>query len=337
MLILSENLFQYINFLHYIVYNYYIMINITIVQGVFLLFGYVTPLKGELKVKDFSRFKCYYCGLCCHIKNQFGNIPRLSLNYDMTFLGLLLDGLNPDEVEVSSHRCILHPGEKKMVISNNKSISYAAYINIALFYYKLVDDVEDDKTLKSKISASILSPYRKKIPPSVMKTDFEIKKCLTVLSELEQNKSFSSLDEICDPFSRLVGTVLKNYPYELTDDSDNLRNTLYTLGYSIGKWIYLIDALDDLKKDMEQNKFNPINFLYNKDNMIYDDFIESIKSRIEFTILNCGYSIKENLMQLDLKRNKDILYNIVELGLMDKYIKVINHPDNTNETKRSDL
>ena len=170
-----------------------------------------------------------------------------------------------------------------------------------------------------------------------MKTDLEIKKNLNVLSELEQNKSFNSLDEICDPFSRLVGTVLKNYPYELTDDSDNLRNILYTLGYSIGKWIYLIDALDDLKKDMEQNKFNPLNFLYNKDNMIYDDFIESIKPRIEFTILNCGYSIKENLMQLELKRNKDILYNIVELGLMDKYIKVINHPDNTNETKRSDL
>ena len=109
------------------------------------------------------------------------------------------------------------------------------------------------------------------------------------------------------------------------------------MGYSIGKWIYLIDALDDLKKDMENKKFNPLDFLYNKDNIIYEEFMESIKPRVEFTILNCGYSIKENLMKLDLKRNKDILYNIVELGLMDKYIKVINHPDNTNETKRSDL
>lgn len=67
--------------------------------------------------------------------------------------------------------------------------------------------------------------------------------------------------------------------------------------------------------------------------MIYEEFIESIKPRIEFTILNCGYSIKDNLMTLNLNRNKDILYNIVELGLMDKYIKVINHPDDTNETK----
>ena len=77
--------------------------------------------------------------------------------------------------------------------------------------------------------------------------------------------------------------------------------------------------------------------MYNTNNMIYEELIESINSRIEFTILNCGYSIKENLMKLNLNRNKDILYNIVELGLMDRYIKVINHPDNTNETKRSDL
>lgn len=301
------------------------------------MFGYVTPLKGELKVKDFNRFKCYYCGLCCHIKKQFGNIPRMALNYDMTFLGLLLDGLNPDEVKVSSHICLLHPTQKKIVISENKAISYAAYINISLFYYKLIDDVQDDKSIKSRISALILSPYRKKFPESLVKIDSHIQQHLNDLSILEDNKSFSSLDEICDPFANLVGIIFRDYPYELIDDSEELRNTLFSLGYSIGKWIYLIDALDDLKKDMSQGKFNPLNFLYNKDNMTYENLIESVKPRIEFTILNCGYSIKENLARLDIKRNKDILYNIVELGLMDKYLKVINHFEDTNKTKRSDL
>ena len=306
-------------------------------RSVVELFGYVTPLKGELKVKDFNRFKCYYCGLCCHIKKQFGNIPRMALNYDMTFLGLLLDGLNPNEVKVSSHICLLHPTQKKIVISENKAISYAAYINISLFYYKLIDDVQDDKSIKSRISALILSPYRKKFPESLVKIDSHIQQHLNDLSILEDNKSFSSLDEICDPFANLVGIIFRDYPYELIDDSEELRNTLFSLGYSIGKWIYLIDALDDLKKDMSQGKFNPLNFLYNKDNMTYENLIESIKPRIEFTILNCGYSIKENLARLDIKRNKDILYNIVELGLMDKYLKVINHFEDTNKTKRSDL
>lgn len=303
----------------------------------FILFGYITPLKAELKVKDFGRFKCYYCGLCCQIKKQFGNIPRLSLNYDMTFLGLLLDGLNPEEIKVDSHICMLHPTEKKTIVVDNKPLSYASAINIALFYYKLVDDVNDDKNIKSKISASVLHSYRKKFSKSILKTDEKIKETLRELDELEKNKNFTSIDEICDPFSRLVGIVLRDYPFELSNDCDKLRNTLYDLGYSIGKWIYLIDALDDLKDDMEKKKFNPINFLYNKDNLEYNEFIELIKPRIEFTILNCGYTCKENLMMLDLKRNKDILYNIIELGLMDKYLRVINNPENTNETKRRDL
>jgi hypothetical protein len=301
------------------------------------LFGYVTPLKAEMKVKDFARFKCYYCGLCCHIKKEFGNIPRMSLNYDMTFLGLLLDALNPEELEVSSHRCSLHPTEKKIVIANNKALSYAATMNISLFYYKLLDDVNDDKNLKSKFFSVVLSPYKRKFGASIVKINDDIKQCLNNLSVLEDNKTFNSIDEICDPFSTLVGIILRDYPFKLINDSPELRNTLYNLGYSIGKWIYLIDALDDLKSDMEKGKFNPINFLYNKDFLTYNKFIEFIKTKIEFTILNCGYSAKENLEKLQLNRNEDILYNIIELGLMDKYINITKHPESTNETKRSDL
>ncbi|MVX62090.1 hypothetical protein GKZ28_00040 [Clostridium chromiireducens] len=301
------------------------------------MFGYVTPLKAEMKVKDFARFKCYYCGLCCHIKNEFGNLPRMALNYDMTFLGLLLDALIPEELEVSKYRCSLHPTEKKAVIVNNKALSYAAAMNISLFYYKLLDDVNDDKNIKSKFFSILLSPYKRKFSSSVININDKIMESLNKLSTLESTKSFTSIDEICDPFSDLVGIILRDYPFELINDSPELRNTLYNLGYSIGKWIYLIDALDDLKSDMEKGKFNPIDFLYNKDALIYDKFIGLIKSKIEFTILNCGYSCKENLERLKLRRNEDILYNIIELGLMDKYNNIINHPETTNETKRRDL
>lgn len=301
------------------------------------MFGYVTPLKAEMKVKDFARFKCYYCGLCCHIKKDFGNMPRLSLNYDMTFLGLLLDALNPEELEVAHHRCSLHPTEKKIIIANNKALAYAAAMNISLSYYKLLDDVYDDKNFKSKFLSALLSPYIRKFSAPILEINDKIKQCLDKLSILENNKSFIYIDEISDPFSDLVGILLRDYPYELIDDSTELRTILYNLGYSIGKWIYLIDALDDLKSDMEKRKFNPINFLYNKNSLPYDKFIESVKPKIEFTILNCGYSCKENLDKLNLNRNNDILYNIIELGLMDKYVNIVMHPESTNETKRRDL
>ena len=105
----------------------------------------------------------------------------------------------------------------------------------------------------------------------------------------------------------------------------NFRYELYDLGYALGKWIYLIDALDDLKEDIEKNKFNPINYLYNKNNKSYEELLEEIKPRMEFTILNCGYNCKEALDKLPLKRNKAILENIITLGMMDKYEKIINN------------
>ena len=288
------------------------------------MFGYVTPLKGELKVKDYERFKCYYCGLCVHIKNNFGNIPRMVLNYDMTFLGVLLDGISSDDVAVSKHICLLHPTQKKIIISNNKALSYAAAMNISLAYYKFIDNINDDKNLSDRIKSFVLSPYKKKFSKEIQHINDKISHCLCELSLLEDNKNFTSIDEICHPFSDLVGIILKDYPYVLNNDCDELRSCLYNLGYSLGKWIYLIDALDDLEDDMKKNKFNPINYLYNSDNLSYNSLIDLIKPRIEFTILNCGYVILDNFKNINFIRNKDIIQNTIELGLMDKYLKIIN-------------
>ncbi len=294
------------------------------------MFGYVTPLKGELKVKDYERFKCYYCGLCIHIKKHFGNMPRMVLNYDMTFLGVLLDGINPDDVNASKHVCMLHPTQKKVIISNNKALSYAAAMNISLAYYKFIDDVNDDKTLSGSIKSFALSPYKKKFSKDIQHINKKISACLYKLSVMETNKNFTSIDEICDPFSNLVAIILKDYPYALKDDCKELRNYLYNLGYSLGKWIYLIDALDDLEDDMKKNKFNPINYLYNSDNLSYNNLMELIRPRIEFTILNCGYAVVDNFKKINFIRNKDIIQNTIELGLMDKYLKIINK---TSENK----
>ncbi|MBE6049728.1 MAG: hypothetical protein E7214_03460 [Clostridium sp.] len=288
------------------------------------MFGYVTPLKPELKVREYTEFKAYYCGVCFSIKKQFGNIPRMTLNYDMTFLALLLDGLSPDNITAKQKRCLAHPTQKKPVIYDNDAIDYAANMNVSLVYFKLIDDVNDDKDLKSKSLALGLSPYRRKFSKEIIPINEIIKENLNKLSILENTKNFTSIDEICDPFSVIVGKILELYPKKIVNDSDYTRYVLYNFGYSLGKWIYLVDALDDLKEDMENNKFNPINYLYNTDNLKYEEFIETIKERIEFSILSCACTCKESLNNLKLQRNKEILENIIDLGMMDKYKKVVS-------------
>ena len=133
-----------------------------------------------------------------------------------------------------------------------------------------------------------------------------------------------SIDEIAHPFSEIVGKILNLYPEEFEGDSEEIRGNLYELGYSLGKWIYIIDALDDLKEDMEKNKFNPINYLYNTNNKTYEELMGEIRDRMEFTIFNCGYTCRNALEKLPIKRNKEILENIISLGMMDKYTKITN-------------
>ncbi|WP_070000648.1 DUF5685 family protein [Cellulosilyticum sp. I15G10I2] len=288
------------------------------------MFGYITPLKDELKMHEYTTFKSYYCGLCFHLKKEFGNLPRMVLNYDMTFLAILLDSLNPTAVNTLTKKCLTSPFKKKPVVLENKALSYAANINISLVYYKLLDDVLDDKSLKSKTLALALAPYKKKFSPSVCEINLIIEENLNHLYKLEKEKNFSSIDEICDPFSLIVAHIFKMYPCTVSEDSNETRENLFKFGYALGKWIYMIDALDDLQKDIAHGKFNPLDFLYNKAHLTYLELLPQIKDTVSFTILNCGYNCKYYLDLLPVNKNKELLENIITLGMMDQYTKVIH-------------
>lgn len=298
------------------------------------MFGYVTPLKDELKVRQFEDFRSYYCGLCQHIKADYGHLPRLTLNYDMTALALLIDGLSPNKAYLKQQRCLTHPHKKKPMIINNEALSYAAAMNVALVYYKLLDDVQDDKDLKSKVLATSLSPYKNKFPSEINPILKMIETNLQKLYTLEVSKEFYSLDEISDPFAQIVANILQMYPYTFREDSPKLREDLYQFGYALGKWIYVIDALDDLKKDLENGKFNPLLHLYHEEGECYEDLLVRVTEPVSFTLLNCGYVCKAALLRLPLIRGKALLNNIVVLGMMDQYTKVTSSCHCKKKTRR---
>lgn len=298
------------------------------------MFGYVTPLKDELKIREYEEFKSYYCGLCFHIKEHFGNLPRMILNYDMTFLALLLDSLSPTETVATQKGCMTNPIKKKPVLLNNQALTYAAAMNVALVYFKLLDDQHDDHSLKSKTLGTLLKPYKNKFPASMNELYAIIEENLNTLTDLEENRNFSSIDEVAHPFSLIVAHIFQDYPFEIVNDDTNTRRSLFEFGYALGKWIYIIDAVDDLEKDMEKHKFNPLDFLYNKEELNFEALFPKIKDRVSFTLLNCGTTVKEALGQLPLQRNESILYNIISLGMMDKYTKVLHNCQCKNKKQR---
>jgi hypothetical protein len=292
------------------------------------MFGYVTPCKMELKIKDFEKFKAYYCGLCRSIKGSYGNLPRLALNYDMTFLALLLDSLSDEKSNVEKQFCSLHPLKKRVVFMGNSAIDYAAFFNVFLTYYKFMDNFEDDKSLKSKMFASILKIYLKKSPSYNSEIS---KKASDILETLRiEEKAFmgKSLDELSHHFADLTGCILAFY-----EKDKNHEDKLYSLGYNLGKWIYIIDAYDDLEKDMKDRKFNAINSAFNSENLPYNEFAESVKERVCFILTMCGAYCIENLNKLPIKRNYDLLYNILQYGLMEKMDKVFNGKEELSNEK----
>ena len=283
------------------------------------MFGYVTPLKMEMKIKDYEKFKAYYCGLCNSIKSNFGNLPRLTLNYDMTFLAVLLDSLSEDKYNFTEFKCLMHPLKKRLMLNNNAALDYAAFCNTTLAYYKLMDDVQDNKSSKSKVFSIFLKNYLKKSKVEDKVVMEYTKEKLVLLNTLEANYNDISLDELSHIFADLTGFIVSFYYKEATFKED-----LYWLGYNLGKWIYIIDAYDDLEKDIKDNSFNAINSLLNTENLDFKSFSVLIKPRIDFILVSCAEQCLKYLNTLPLIKNEDILYNILELGLMEKMEKVFN-------------
>lgn len=281
------------------------------------MFGYVMPCKPELKIKDYEKFKSYYCGLCLSIKKNYGNLPRLVLNYDMTFLAVLLDSISDEKCKVHLGRCMFHPMQKKYFIVQNAAIDYAAFCNIALTYYKLLDDVYDENSKASKVKSILLKSYFNKFPKKLKDNTNYIKKSLLELSKLEKSSSKLNIDELSHPFADLTGFIISKYIEDIT-----LSSVLYSLGYNLGKWIYIIDAYDDLKNDMEKNKFNALNVSMNENNLPYDEFLSMIKPKVSFILGLCGKSCLDSLKKLPMQTNVDILYNILQYGLLSKMEKL---------------
>ncbi len=284
------------------------------------MFGYIAPFKNELKIKELESFRTYYCSICANIKNKFGSVPRLALNYDTTFFAVLLDGLSPNTNEIISTPCIRHPLSKIDFIASSNAIDYASDLNICLLYYKILDDTIDDNSISSKLLLKIIKPYYKKVTFTNISNNLD--KNLSILNKMEQSNKKYLLDEICHPFSDLIGKILKTYPFEINEEGEDTRNKLYTFGYTLGKCIYLIDALDDLKKDMHNLNFNPIENSYNTNNLPYDELIKKIKPSIDFNLISLISNCSEQLETLPLTKNKNIIKNIINLGIMDVYINI---------------
>ncbi|NTV89905.1 MAG: hypothetical protein HGA22_06030 [Clostridiales bacterium] len=284
------------------------------------MFGYIVPEKPEMKVKEFELFRAYYCGVCKSIGRQHGQLKRFLLNYDSAFLAVLLTSLSGEKPEVKKEHCIAHHINKRYVVKNNTIVDYASDINILLAYYNLEDKKLDDGSVISGAGMILLkNAFRKIRKKHPGKCDI-IESRLSELHKLE-SEGCSSMDMAAEPFAKLMEEVTAYGP--LCKDAGN-EKILRWIGYNLGKWIYILDAFDDLGKDIESGSYNPLlrQFGYQQGEAL-EAFKDRIRERVEFNLTYSLNQISKGYELMKIKGNSGILENIIYMGMLRKTENII--------------
>lgn len=271
------------------------------------MFGYVTIDKPELKVKEFYRYKSYYCGLCRTLKEEYGFRGRMTLSYDMAFLVLFLTSLYETPTKELQSHCPLHP-VKKIPMLQNEISEYGAKMNILLVYFKCEDDWKDDKSLKGIAGMHLFRKKAKELCKEYKRQAQVIQKQLKVL-EVYEEKQEETLDLAAGAFGKLMAEL---FVYKEDMWEQELRN----FGFYLGKFIYIMDAYDDLEEDLKTGSYNPLKAV--KKNSKDDNDYENTVQQILVMMMAEATAAFE---KLPLLWDSEILRNILYSGVWAKYNK----------------
>lgn len=265
------------------------------------MFGYVLTNKQELKIREFEEYQSWYCGLCRTLKRRGGIFGQMALNYDMTFLILLLHGLYEPEEQRGQCRCLAHPAAKHATC-RSEFTEYAADMNLLLMYYKCMDDWCDQKKLNRLVFGMLLKRKCREVKWRYPQKTESIAALLSELSRLEQERS-ADLDRVSGCFGRLMGQVL-------AVRKDIWEKDLKELGFYLGKFIYLLDAYEDLETDRVLGNYNPLLAAGER-----EDFEQWIFHILEMMMAECAVRFE----RLPILENADILRNILYSGVWCRY------------------
>lgn len=259
------------------------------------MFGYVNVYKPELKIKDFYKYKAYYCGLCRTLKNKYGYLGQMTLTYDMTFLIILLTSLYETDTKREKHRCIVHPVKQHDMLQNEIT-EYAADMNIVLTYFHFLDDWQDEKSIAGFAGMKALKKAYKNIFKKYPRQCKAIEESLINLNNCEKSVE-TNIDIVSGYFGNIMAEL---FVYQQDSWEEKLRKA----GFFLGKFIYIIDAYEDIEKDIKKASYNPLKSIYEK-----PSYEEDSKNMLTMMIAECANEFEKLPCLLDIDILRNILYN----------------------------
>ena len=268
------------------------------------MFGYITIAAGGLSTERQQRYRSMYCGLGHMLKERLGAVGQMTPSYDVTFRYLLLSSLSEPEEQSGSERCLPHPLHTHPYVVN-RFASYCCDMNIALAYHKCMDDWQDDHSLAGRAEAALLKNGYEQVLGRYPQKCQAIEACLSELNRLEKS-GHATPDALANLSGRMLGIL---YRYQ----EDMWADTLEQMGQGLGRFIYLMDAYDDLPADIRRKRFNPL-----RDHHTREDYEGFVKDSLTLLIGECT----EAFETLPLVQDMDILRNILYAGCWMRYEQI---------------
>lgn len=279
------------------------------------MFGYIKPNIPELRVKEHELYKATYCGLCKTMRKSTGCMSNFTLSYDFVFLSLVHIVTSKTKGEIKKGRCIAHPFKSRPMLKSNEPLEFSARASVILTRMKLRDNINDSRGL-SKLKAKmvgLVSVFFKKTDKDLLPLVKKVRECIDNLSVLEKENS-DSADKTASTFGELLG-IVASYEYD-----GALERILYDIGYHLGKWIYVVDAVDDMKDDIKKKSFNVFVNVYGSS--LADEDKDAIYCAMMLELDKMSKSIE----LLDFSEHRDvegIIKNIIYDGMVNESRRVL--------------
>ena len=269
------------------------------------MFGYVRADTPYLYIKDETLYRAMYCGVCKGIAEVCGHSARMGLSYDVTFLSVIMHNIAGIDVVIEKQHCLTHCIRTRAMANVDELTRRLGALNTALAYYKYTDDIQDGDRGRGKRLwfKKGFAKMRRKYP--------EIERIVRVnLSNQEKTEraKTGSLDRAADA----TATMLAEFSdYALEDKATPFTRNLF---YALGKWIYLIDALDDYDKDKKKGAYNPFLLAYGAESR--EALLKGEQSQeVHYAFRSLFFDIRENLANIEFHFNRDLSDNILLRGL----------------------
>lgn len=275
------------------------------------MFGYVKTWQPELKMGEFELYRGIYCSLCKQLGKRYGLLSRMTLSYDFTFLALFRMALDERCAGFHKSRCSFNPLKKRTCCSDSPHIAETADAATLFVYYKLRDTLADDGFFHS-LPARLLLPFaaraHRKAARRQPELDTVIAQCIARQTALEKAQT-ASIDAAAEPSAQMLA-----YLAQMTAQDETQRRVLDRFGYCLGRWIYLVDAVDDLPEDLRVGHYNP----YIVSRGLTPEEPAAVREVQEYSLLTLNACLAECMAAynlLTIHRFDGILRNILELGM----------------------